>query len=62
MHRFFDAAESNHQDLQVPLLLGERISQLIEEKYHFPEKDNFIAKEKDITHMSDLSYRREKMI
>ena len=35
--------------------IGERISQLIEEKYHFPEKDNFIAKRKGITHMSDLS-------
>ena len=52
---FIDVAGIESPGLTSSPAIGERISQLIEEKYHFPEKDNFIAKRKGITHMSDLS-------
>lgn len=53
--------ESSLRDLQVPAI-AERIAGQIQDKYHFPEKDNFIAKRKDVIHMEDLTLEEKNAL
>ena len=52
---FFDAAGIESPGLTSSPAIAEMMVGLIEDKYNFPKKDNFIAKRKGIVHMEDLS-------
>ena len=57
---FFDALGIESPGLTSSPAIAERIAGQIQDKYHFPEKDNFIAKRKDVIHMEDLTLIKEK--
>ena len=52
---FFDAAGIESPGLTSSPAIAEMMVGLIQDKYHFPEKENFIARRKGIVHMEDLS-------
>lgn len=52
---FFDAAGIESPGLTSSPAIAEMMVGLIQDKYHFPKNENFIAKRKGIVHMEDLS-------
>lgn len=52
---FFDAAGIESPGLTSSPAIAEMLEGLIQDKYNFPKKDNFIAKRKGILHTSELS-------
>ncbi len=60
---FFDAAGIESPGLTSSPAIGEMIEGLIQDKYNFPKKDNFIAKRKGFVKMDQLSLEeRNEMI
>lgn len=52
---FFDAAGIESPGLTSSPAIAEMMVGLIQDKYHFPKNENFIAERKGIVHMEDLS-------
>lgn len=59
---FFDAAGIESPGLTSSPAIAEMIVGLIQDKYHFAEKDNFVAKRKGITHMEDLTLEEKNAL
>ena len=59
---FFDALGIESPGLTSSPAIAERIAGQIQAKYHFPEKDNFIAKRKDVIHMEDLTLEEKNAL
>ena len=59
---FFDALGIESPGLTSSPAIAERIAGQIQDKYHFPEKDNFIAKRKDVIHMEDLTLEEKNAL
>lgn len=59
---FFDAAGIESPGLSSSPAIAEMMVGLVQDKYHFPEKEDFIATRKGIVHMEDLSLEEKNAL
>ncbi|MDO5146151.1 MAG: NAD(P)/FAD-dependent oxidoreductase [Eubacteriales bacterium] len=59
---FFDAAGIESPGLTSSPAIAEMLVGIIQEKYHFPVNENFVAKRKGIVHMEDLTLEEKNAL